>query len=301
MTVPDSAMAQAARAQSESAALVHGSLGTLSDLSIWGAGVQRQCPTSQFLQPALILFVAPGSHVAQQKADDIRNGLGLVGELARAQVVRVKVIEAPEDLADALALGRAVVDSEIDAGTDLVIPLLLNDDNIAATAVIGLFTRSDAAAVTSTSGAQSDAEWMDRCASVRDAMRKGRQMMGDPLEVLESVEARQLAALVGVLLQSSARATPAMIDGRDSCASSLVAQRISRSASQWWVAASTSSDRAVIRGLDHLEIPIVTDLRLQNSSGVGALTALPILQIAMITLQEAPVLNALTMEQEAEL
>ena len=301
MIVPDGAMAQAARAQSEAAALVHGSLGTLSDLSIWGAGVQRQCPTSQFSQPALIFFVAPGSLMSQQKADDIRNGLGLVGDLAHAQGVRVKVIEAPGDLTDALALGRAVVDSEIDAGTDIVIPLLLNDDDFAAAAVIGLFTRSDAAAVTSTSGAQSDAEWMDRCASVRDAMRKGRQVMGDPLEVLASVDARPLAALVGVLLQSSARATPAMIDGRDSCAAALVAQRISRSATQWWVAASTSSDRAVIRGLDHLEIPIVTDLHLQNSSGVGALTALPILQIAMTTLQQLPIVNELTMEQEAEL
>jgi nicotinate-nucleotide--dimethylbenzimidazole phosphoribosyltransferase len=239
--------------------------------------------------------------MAQQKADDIRNGFGLVVELARAQEVRVQVIEAPGDLTDALALGRAVADSEIDAGTDIVIPLLLNDDDIAAAAVIGLFTRSDAAAVTSTSGAQSDAEWMDRCASVRDAMRKGRQVMGDPLEVLESVEAIPLAALVGVLLQSSARATPAMIDGRDSCAAALVAQRISRSATQWWVAASTSSDRAVIRGLDHLEIPTVADLHLQNSSGVGALTALPILQIAMTTLQGVPKINELTMEQEAEL
>ncbi len=282
-------MAQAARAQSEAAALLSGSLGKLSELSIWGAGVQRRCPTMQFAHPALIAFVVPNSAIAHQQARDLKNGIGLVAELARAQSVRVKIIEVPEDVTDSLALGRATADSEIDAGTDLVIPLLVNDDaDLTAAAVIGLFTRSDAATVTSTSDTQSDAEWMDRCASVRDAMRAGRPEMGEPLEVLENVGAGPLAALVGVLLQSAARATPAMIDGRDSCAAALVAQRITRSATPWWIAATTSADRAVVRSLDHLEIPVVTNLHMHSNTGVGALAALPVLQVAMTTLQVEP-------------
>jgi nicotinate-nucleotide--dimethylbenzimidazole phosphoribosyltransferase len=283
--VPDSAMAQAARAQAETDALTQGSLGKLSELSIWGAGVQRRFPTAPFAHPALIAFVVPNSAIAQQHAHNLKNGIGLVAELARAHSVRVKIIEASEDVTDSLALGRATADNEIDAGTDLLIPLLVNDESdLTAAAVIGLFTRSDAAAVTSSSDTQSDAEWMDRCASVRDAMRAGRPAMGEPLEVLESVGAGPLAALVGVLLQSTERATPAMIDGRDSSAAALVAQRITRSATQWWITATTSADRAVVRGLDHLEIPVVTDLNIHSNTGVGALAALPVLQVAMTTL-----------------
>lgn len=285
MIVPDSAMAQAARAQVETDALIQGSLGKLSELSIWGAGVQRRCPTAQFASPALIAFVVPNSAIARQRARNLKNGIGLVAELARAQSVRVKIVEVPEDVTDCLALGRATADTEIDSGTDLVIPLLLNDDaDLTAAAVIGLFTRSDAAAVTSSSATLSDAEWMNRCASVRDAMRAGRPAMGEPLEVLESVGGGPLAALVGVLLQSTVRATPAMIDGRDSIAAALVAQRITRSATQWWIAATTSADRAVVRGLDHLEIPVVTNLHMHSNTGVGALAALPVLQVAMATL-----------------
>jgi nicotinate-nucleotide--dimethylbenzimidazole phosphoribosyltransferase len=287
--VPDNAMAQAARAQAETEALTQGSLGKLSELSIWGAGVQRKCPTAQFSSAALIAFVVPNSAIAQQRARNLKNGIGLVAELARAQKVRVKVVEVPEDVTNCLALGRATADTEIDSGTDLVIPLLLNDDaDLTAAAVIGLFTRSDAAAVTSPSDTQTDAEWMDRCASVRDAMRAGRPAMGEPLEVLESVGGGPLAALVGVLLHSTARATPAIIDGRDSSAAALVAQRISRSVTQWWIAATTSADRAVERSLDHLELPVVTNLHMHSNTGVGALAALPVLQVAMTTLHVEP-------------
>lgn len=283
---PDSEARSAARARIESAAAVRGSHGRLDELAIWGAGVQRRCPPDTFATPVLMLLVREDSEAAVQHADDLAREHPLVMDLARMHGVATRVIPVPVDASLAFDAGRDAADREVDAGADLVIPVLLDADALtSAAALVGLFTRIDASGVTEFASGGDDADWMARCADVRDAMRAGRSSMGDPIAVLTDIDAGPLAALTGVLLQSAARATPAMIDGPIACAAALVASRTARAATSWWVAASSSGHRALARGLDHLEIPIVTDLGIADDAGVAAVTALPVLQSAMVSLR----------------
>lgn len=249
--------------------------------------MQRRCPPDTFTTPVLMLLVPEDSPAPEQQAADITSGASLVAELARMHGVTMRVIPVPADASRAFEAGRAAADRDVDAGTDLIIPVLLDADALtSAAALIGLFTRIDASGVTEFAPGGDDTDWMTRCAEVRDAMRAGRASMGDPLAVLSDLEAGPLAALTGALLQSAARATPAMVDGPVACAAALVASRIARAATSWWVAASGSGHRALTRGLDHLEIPIVTDLGIVDDAGVAAMTALPVLQSAMVSLRD---------------
>jgi len=283
---PDSAAAAIARDRCDEAAGLHGSLGRLHTLAVWGAGVQRRCPPEPFRTPTLLLLIRQASTEAPQQATDMGNGIGMVAELARVHGVTVRSIRIPEEAMAAFDAGRAAADDAVDSGADLLIPVLVDAQaRTPAAALIGLFTRCDASAVTEFRPGGDDAEWMSRCAQVRDAMRDGRGSMGDPLAVISSIDAGPIAAPSGVLLQAAVRATPAIIDGPVACASALVAHRMARSASAWWVAASTDGDRALMRGLEHLEIPVIADLGIVEGTGVGALTVLPILQAAMASLR----------------
>ena len=275
--VPDVDAIAAARAHCSHLQARHGSLGGLCDLGIWTAGVQGRFPPHSFGSPVLVTFVRGGQETGALDA--------VCAELARMHDVQMRIVEVSGDTPTAFAIGRTEADREVDAGADLVIPVIRErSEEPLSEAIIGLFSRTDAASVAGHTPGDNDAQWMDRCTAVRDAMRLGRPVMGDPMGVVESMDAVLVAAIAGFLLQSAARATPAVIDGVVPCSAALVASRMSRPALAWWIAASTSHDRALTRGLDHLEIPAITDVGVANGSGIGALTALPILQAAAVVL-----------------
>ena len=187
----------------------------------------------------------------------------------------------------ALAAGARIADEEVDAGADLLVPGDMGIGNTTpAAALIGLLTGQDPASVVGRGTGIDDATWMRKTAAVRDAMRRGRPAMGDPVAVLATVGGADIAAMTGFLLGAAARRTPVLLDGVVSGAAALVAQRLAYRAPRWFLAGHRSTEPAHGFALTRLDLDPLLDLGMRLGEGSGALVALPLLRAAGDTLRE---------------
>ncbi|PBC72079.1 nicotinate-nucleotide-dimethylbenzimidazole phosphoribosyltransferase [Streptomyces sp. TLI_235] len=192
-----------------------------------------------------------------------------------------------EETARAFRAGMAIADEEADAGTDLV---LLGDIGTGSTTVaavlVGALCGTDAAAVTGRGSGIDDRVWMVKCATVRDALRRARPVLGDQLALLAATGGADFAAITGFLLQAAVRRLPVVLDGVVSAACALVAQRVAFRAPEWWRAGQDSGEPAQAKAYDRLTLTPLQQLGVRAGEGVGALLALPLLQAASDTLAE---------------
>jgi nicotinate-nucleotide--dimethylbenzimidazole phosphoribosyltransferase len=193
----------------------------------------------------------------------------------------------PDQTRAAFAAGMRIAEEEVDAGADLLIPGDMGIGNTTPAAVIsGLLTGIEPAEVVGRGTGIDDATWMRKTAAVRDAMRRGRPLRGDPLGLLGAVGGADLAAMTGFLLAAAVRRTPVLLDGVMSCTAALVAHRIAFRAKDWWLAGHRSTEPAQHAALARLDLEPVLDFGLRLGEGTGALLALPVLAAAGAILRE---------------
>lgn len=205
-----------------------------------------------------------------------------------------------EETEQAFQAGMAIADEEADSGTDLVVlgDLSVGGTTPAATLIAAL-CGTDASVVTGRGGRPiDDLAWMRKCAAVRDALRQARPVLGDQLELLQTVGGADLAAITGFLLQSAVRRTPVILDGVVSAACALVAQRVAFRSPDWWLAGHTSGEPAQAKAFDRLALEPLLTQGVTAGEGTGALLALPLVQSAAALAAELP--EAPAAEPEAE-
>ncbi len=254
--------------------------------------------------------------VTAQMVEGILSGAAAVSVLARTMGATVRVVDMAVDadtpaevsrdkvrrgsgridVEDALTrveaeaafrAGMRIADEEVDAGADLLVPGDMGIGNTTPAAVLtGVLTGSDAASVMGRGTGIDDRAWMAKCAAVRDAMRRTRAVLGDPLQVLASGGGADVAAMAGFLVQAAARRTPVLLDGVVSGAAALVGQRVSYRAVDWWQAGHLSTEPAHRKALDRLALQPLVEQGLRLGEGTGALLALPLLRAAQATLAE---------------
>jgi nicotinate-nucleotide--dimethylbenzimidazole phosphoribosyltransferase len=194
---------------------------------------------------------------------------------------------ARDECVASLLLGAQVADELIDAGADLLIAGDMGIGNTTpSAALVGLLADVEAAKVVGRGTGIDDLTWMRKTAAVRDAMRRGRPVKGDPVALLATCGGPDLAATTGFLLQAALRRTPVILDGLISCACALVAHRVAFRASQWWCASHRSTEPAATAALDRLGLEPLLDLRMRLGEGSGALVALPLVTAAGDLLRE---------------
>lgn len=190
----------------------------------------------------------------------------------------------------AFRAGMAVADEEADSGTDLVV---LGDVSVGGTTVAGVLVAAlcgtDASVVTGRGGqAIDDLTWMRKCAAIRDALRRARPVLGDPLQLLATVGGADLAAMTGFLLQAAVRKMPVLLDGVVTAACALVAQRVAFRAPDWWLAAHASGEPGQDKALDRMALEPILSQKVTVGEGTGALLALPLVQAAAALAAELP-------------
>lgn len=221
---------------------------------------------------------------------------GLDGELGSLRVwwrdrvgtasVRAAFLESdpgglPTNAADALICGLQDADRAIDAGATILVPRVSERQDSSARAVIGLLAKKEASAVIGQPAGVSDHEWMDACAAIRDLMATHRDHGGEYLPLLDGLRTAQIAWVAGVLLGSSARCTPGLIDGTDEWAGALIADRLSHRARHWWRGASTSPDPGRTASCERIGIDRGLPLELSDDEALGAQSTLAVLRIAL--------------------
>ncbi|MGH8869381.1 MAG: nicotinate-nucleotide--dimethylbenzimidazole phosphoribosyltransferase [Actinomycetes bacterium] len=192
-----------------------------------------------------------------------------------------------DEAQQALLAGVALADEEVDAGTDLLVPGDMGIGNTTPAAVlVATLTGSDVVSVVGRGTGIDDQGWMRKASAVRDALRRARRTLGDPLGLLATAGGADLAAMTGFLLQASVRRTPVVLDGVVSGACALVAQRIAYRAPRWWLAGHRSPEPAHALALRRLDLTPVVDFGMRLGEGTGALLAVPVLAAAGDTLRE---------------
>ncbi|MCX9190870.1 nicotinate-nucleotide--dimethylbenzimidazole phosphoribosyltransferase [Carbonactinospora thermoautotrophica] len=215
-----------------------------------------------------------------------------------ADVTRHKVHQGSGriDVADALTVpeaeqafrvGMTVADEEVDSGADLLVLGHLGVGGSTPAAVLaGALLGLDAATVTGRGSGVDDNRWMRKCATVRDALRRARRVVSDPLRLLATSGGADFAAMAGFLVQAAVRRTPVLLDGLAPAVSALVAQRIAYGAVDWWLAGQLSPEPAHAKALDRLGLEPLLAYRIGLGQGAGALLAVPLLRAAAVLLAE---------------
>jgi nicotinate-nucleotide--dimethylbenzimidazole phosphoribosyltransferase len=274
-------------------------------------GVARQAGTSAY----------PTEVTAQMVANFIAGGAA-ANVLARQFGVTVRVVDvsvdAPEDYLDgrapdvvrrrirrgsgsidredamtlaecreALALGRAIADEEIEVGADVLIAgdMGIGNTTVAAT-LVSLITGASPDEVTGRGTGVDDATWARKHRAVALAVERGRDSRDDPEALLATVGSPDIAVTAGLLARAAERGMPAILDGVVSCSAGLVAERIAPGSSAWWAAGHLSTEPASAAALAHLGLEPLVRLDLRLGEGTGALLALPMLAAAANTLGE---------------
>ncbi len=285
--------------------------GRLEEVGSWICAVQGACPPRALAHPVLIRVIADhglSDATEPQRSRILRDQtLDAVRALAGDHGVGVRTIDTDSfdglpprtgsvDAVDActvaqavtaMDIGRRLVDSEVDSGTDLLAVTGCGPGSqTVAAIIIGLLTSSNPVAVSGQGPGIDDMTWMQRTTSIRDAMHRGTQSKGDPAGLLATVGGLDLAVITGILLQAAVRRTPVILDGVVSAAAALIAQRKDFRSRRWWIAASRSTDAAADLALDRLDLDPLLHLRIDAVDGTAALAALPLLRTAITYLQQ---------------
>jgi nicotinate-nucleotide--dimethylbenzimidazole phosphoribosyltransferase len=215
-----------------------------------------------------------------------------------AQVTRYKVRRSSGriDLEDALtqdevdaaiAAGRAIADEEVDSGADLLIAGDMGIGNTTpASVLVAAVTGAEPVAVVGRGTGVDDAGWMRKAVAVRDALRRARPVVREPVALLRTVGGADLAAIAGFLAQAAARRTPVLLDGLVVGAAALVAEELAPGARAWWLAGHRSVEPAHTLLLERLGLDPLLELDMRLGEGSGALAALPLVLMAGRLLSE---------------
>ncbi len=329
VTAPDAEARRTAVAQYALLAVPTGALGRLAELGVWLAAVQGQCPPRPPGRPRVVVIAAdhgiaaagvsadpPGATARQVESVREQNApVTVVATVAGASVRVVDVgvdqePQAPEryrvrrgsgriDREDALtddeaeravAIGRALVDEEVDAGADLLVPASLGvGATTPASALVALLCGVEPVAVIGRGSGIDDNAWMHKAAAVRDAMRRAKPYLRDPMTVLATAGGADLAVLTGFLVQAALRKTPVLLDGLVVGAAALLADEIAPGAKQWWLVGQRSPEPAMALVIDRLGLPPLVDLGIRLGDGTGAAAVVPLLQMAARLVAETAV------------
>jgi len=304
-----------------------GSLGGLADLAAWVAACQGTAPPRRFQRPRVIVVAGDHGVAAKgvsahppgattRLVDALLKGAAPVAVAAAVADAGVRIADLAVDgdtpvaeykvragsgsidvedaltgdeVRAALRAGAAIADAEVDEGADL---LVAGSTGVGATTpasvLVAALTGAEPVAVVGRGSGIDDDGWMRKAVAVRDALRRARAVLPDPIALLRTVGGADLAALTGFLAQAAVRRTPVLLDGLVVGAAALVAEELAPGARSWWLAAHADAEPAHAMVLDHLDLKPVVDLGLRLGDGTGATAALPLLITAARLLTELP-------------
>ncbi|WP_442978566.1 nicotinate-nucleotide--dimethylbenzimidazole phosphoribosyltransferase [Rhodococcus sp. 114MFTsu3.1] len=205
-----------------------------------------------------------------------------------------------DEVLAAIDAGRAVADEEVDGGADLLIAGDMGIGNTTpATTLIAALTDTEPVAAVGRGTGVDDAGWIRKTAAIRDAMRRARPVVKDPVALLRVAGGADIAAMAGFLAQAAHRRTPVILDGLVVTAAALVAEESARGGREWWVAGHRSTEPAHSIALRHLRIEPVLELDMRLGEGSGALVALNVVHAAVATLGEMSTFSAAGVSTES--
>ncbi len=199
----------------------------------------------------------------------------------------------------AILLGAQLAQQAIVNGADLVIAGEMGIANTtAASAVTARMLGQAPQAVTGRGTGLDDAGLAHKVAVVSDALARQGSQVSDPLGVLADLGGLEIAAMLGVMLQTAAERRAVIVDGFVEGAAALVGVALCPPLRDYLFAAGLCAERGHSAQLEALGLKPLFALGLRLGEGTGGVLAVPLLQAAaaalsdMLTFEEAGVPNS---------
>jgi nicotinate-nucleotide--dimethylbenzimidazole phosphoribosyltransferase len=279
-----------------------GALGRLEDLAIWYAA-WRGNPRPRVERPQVIVFA--GNHgvcaqgvsafppeVTVQMVANFQHGGAAINQLSKAfgatmDVVALDLDHPTADFTQAAAMTEAEVVSALATGWDAV-----NDDaDLLVVGEMGIGNTTSAAAVAAAVLGGAAGDWTGRGTGVDDAglARKTEVVAAGlalhtpfrPLEALQRLGGRELAAMAGAIASARAKRIPVILDGFICSAAAATLEVAVTGALDHAVSGHLSAEGAHRRLLDGLGKEPILTLGLRLGEGSGAALAIGVLKGAI--------------------
>jgi len=322
---PDEYARLSAEQRHEQLTKPRGALGRLEALGTWVAACQGECPPHPFRRARIVVFA--GDHgvaangvsayppeVTAQMVANFQAGGAAINVLAGIAGATVRVVDmsvatdtsagdhkvrqssgsidvedalTDEEVAAALAAGKAIADEEVDSGADLLVAGDMGIGNTTPAAVlVAALTGTEPVAVVGRGTGIDDQTWMRKTAAIRDALRRAKPVTADPVALLRTTAGADITAMAAFLAQAAIRRTPVVLDGVVSGAAALLAEELAPGARAWWVAGHRSTEPAHTLVLEQLDLEPLLEMNMRLGEGSGAAAALPLLSMAVQVLSD---------------
>jgi nicotinate-nucleotide--dimethylbenzimidazole phosphoribosyltransferase len=301
---PDTQAYEAARARQDALTKPPGALGRLEDFACWLSQWQgRDTPRLERVE----VLVFAGNHgvtaqgvspyppsVTAQMVLNFESGGAAICQLCDAYDAKLTVIPldldkptedmtlAPamsaEECENSIASGRAAVHED----TDLLLLGEMGIGNTTAASALCCALLGGSPTFWTGPGTGLDAKGVSRKSDVVSrTLALHVKHCAYPFEALRRLGGRELAALVGAIMEARSRHIPVLLDGYVCCAAALVLEKAKAGALDHCLAGHVSAEPAHLRLLQSLGKQPVVDLDMRLGEGTGAAIALGILRGAV--------------------
>ncbi|MCA8884612.1 MAG: nicotinate-nucleotide--dimethylbenzimidazole phosphoribosyltransferase [Rhodobacteraceae bacterium] len=301
---PDAGALSGARDRNGQLTKPPGALGRLEDLAIWYAG-WRGTAQPQITAPQVVIFA--GNHgvaargvsafpadVTVQMVANFQAGGAAVNQLARSAGAAFSVVPLALDRPTLdFTTGPAMDEFELCAALSEGWQAVDRQSDLLVTGEMGIGNTTAAAAIATALFGGAPEDWTGRGTGLDDAalvaktrvvaegLAANADRLGDPLQVLQALGGREIAAMAGAILRARQLSIPVILDGFICCAAAAVLHKINPAALDHCVAGHMSAEAAHGRVLQALGKPALLDMGMRLGEGSGAVLALRILQAAV--------------------
>lgn len=302
LPAPDAAAIAAAEARNGQLTKPPGALGRLEGLAVW-MGSWQGTDKPRAARPQIAIFA--GNHgvaargvsafppeVTVQMVANFAHGGAAINQLAKTFGARLDVhaldLDRPTaDFTEGPAMSEAEVVAALRKGWEAVDPAA--DLFVAGEMGIGNTTVAAALAAALFGGTG----WAGRGTGVDDAglarkeavvaagLARHAGVLGDPLQVLQCLGGREIAAMTGAIARARIERVPVILDGFITCAAAAVLAQTRPGALDHCVAGHVSAEGAHGRLLAHLGKEPLLSLGLRLGEGSGAALAIGLVQGAV--------------------
>ncbi|MEM9954829.1 MAG: nicotinate-nucleotide--dimethylbenzimidazole phosphoribosyltransferase [Chloroflexota bacterium] len=189
----------------------------------------------------------------------------------------------------ALQLGADVVKAEIQSGLDILVLGEMGIGNTtSASAIIAAITGNSVETVTGRGTGVDNATYQRKIKLITEALELHTPVNVDTLAKIGGYE---IGAMAGAMLYAASQRIPIVLDGLICTAAALIANQINPSARDYMLAGHCGAEPGHRIALNYLTLEPILHLNLRLGEGTGAVLALPIIEVAMRTLNEMGTLD----------
>jgi nicotinate-nucleotide--dimethylbenzimidazole phosphoribosyltransferase len=233
--------------------------------------------------------------------------VGLVSAIALSGVISDRAGNGTANFTQHPAMSKAQMLSALTAGKSAVERALTKQSQLFIGGEMGIGNTSSASAIavmltglsveqlTGAGTGLNDDKIKHKVSVIKRAIALHQDFLDQPLNVLQYVGGFEIAALVGAYLFSAQQGLPIVVDGFIATVAALVAVKVNLDIQPWLLYGHCSEEKGHQLVLNYLQATPLLHLNMRLGEGSGAVTAVPLLQMAcklhneMATFQQAEI------------